>query len=195
MNIFIQLFLMFVKLSLFSFGGGYVMIPIMMEELEKNKLLDPSQVADLIALAGMSPGAVAVNAAVALGYEVNSSFGVLSAFLGIAIPCAIVVITAATYFFKIYNSSALKAALYGLRPVITGIIVYAAVKISLKNSIFFSHNLPIIKKGINIFYKDLHLFELKSLIIIVVSFFIMSKTKIHPILVIISGAFVGIMLF
>ncbi len=189
-----QLFLMFAKLSLFSFGGGYVMIPIMLQELEKNKWATSADVTDIVALAGMSPGPVAVNAAVGLGYKVAGLQGVFAAFLGIAVPCAVVVILVAMFFFKVYEHPMVKGALYGLRPVITGIIVYAAVKIAINNGIVAAHE-GVIESGINMNYGGMHIFELKSLIMVLVVFVILTKTKIHPIFVIIASGLLGIFLF
>ncbi len=190
----IQLFLMFAKLSLFSFGGGYVMIPIMLQELEKNKWATAADVTDIVALAGMSPGPVAVNAAVGLGYKVAGLGGVIAAFLGIAVPCAVVVILVAMFFFKVYDHPMVKGALYGLRPVITGIIIYAAVKIAIKNGIVAAHE-GIIESGININYGAIQLFEVKSIIMALIAFFVLTRTKTHPIFVIISAGVLGILLF
>lgn len=200
MNIMLNLFVMFAKLSAFSFGGGYVMIPIMMQELEKNGLIDPAKVTDVVAIAGMSPGPVAVNAAVGLGYYVSKlnnmgAWGILPAFLGIAIPCAIIVIVVATFFFNVYKNQNVQAALYGLRPAIAGIVLYAAAKLAISNGIFFSHVDKLIKTGYNIILLGQHIVELKSLVMFVVAFLLLTKTKLHPIFLIIASGITGIILF
>src|SRR5690554_4040648 len=118
MPILIKIFLMFAKLSVFSFGGGYVMFPMLLDDIEHNGILTTRQITDVIAIAGMSPGAVAVNAAVGTGFKVEGVAGVIMAFLGIAIPCAVIVIIVASFFFRVYNHVLVKHALYGLRPVI-----------------------------------------------------------------------------
>lgn len=200
MNMMTTLFIMFAKLSAFSFGGGYVMIPIMMQELEKNGLIDPSKVTDVVAIAGMSPGPVAVNAAVGLGYYVSQinnmgAWGILPAFLGIALPCAIIVIVAATFFFNVYKNKHVQAALYGLRPAIAGIVLYAAVKLAMGNGIFFSHIDTLIKIGYNVIMRGYHIAEVKSLVIFAATFLLLTKTKIHPIFLILSAGIAGIFLF
>jgi len=200
MSIMTTLFLMFAKLAAFSFGGGYVMIPIMMQELEKNQLIDPSKVTDVVAIAGMSPGPVAVNAAVGLGYYVSQlnnmgAWGILPAFLGIALPCAIIVIVVATFFFNVYKNKHIQAALYGLRPAIAGIVLYAAAKLAMTNGIFFSHIDKLIKTGYNIIISAHHIVEVKSLVIFAVTFILLAKSKIHPIFLIIASGIAGIFLF
>jgi chromate transporter len=186
---------MFVKLSTFSFGGGYVMIPIMLSELEKNRLIDVSQVTDIVAIAGMSPGPVALNAAVGLGYRVAGFQGALASALGILIPNFIIVILAAMFFFKIYKSKHVTSAFYGLRPVVTGIILYAAISLALKNGIFAANTKNLMSTGYNIIVNGVQIFEVKSMILIIGSFLTLFKTKIHPIYIIISCAIVGTVIF
>ena len=199
-NIMLTLFLMFTKISAFSFGGGYVMIPIMMQELEKNHLIDPSKVADVVSIAGMSPGPVAVNAAVGLGYYVSQinnmgAWGILPAFLGIALPCAIIVIVVATFFFNVYKNQYVQAALYGLRPAIAGIVLYAAAKLAITDGIFFSQLDKLIKSGYNIIISQHQIVEVKSLAIFAVTLLLLTKSKIHPIFLIIASGIAGIFLF
>lgn len=191
----IKLFLMFVKLSMFSFGGGYVMIPIMLQELEKNAWASAADVADVVAIAGMCPGPVAVNASVGIGYKVAGIKGVIAAFLGVALPCAIIVILVATFFFKVYKNPNVQYALYGLRPVITGIIFYASVKLALKNGMLFSAKNTLLSNGYNIMLKGQHLFEVKSILLALTSFILLTKTKIHPIVIIIGSGILGYILF
>ena len=171
------------------------MIPILINELEANGWANASQLTDIVAIAGMSPGPISVNSAVAIGYKVAGIPGMISAFLGIAIPCAIVVIITATFFFKIYKHQMVKAALYGLRPAITGIILFAAAGLSLKNGIIAAAPDKLIINGCNIFIGGAQIFELKSLIIAAAAFLILVKTKIHPICVITVSGIVGMIIF
>ena len=195
MPLLIQLFLMFAKLSAFAFGGGYVMFPMLIKEIEKNGLLTTSELTDILAIAGMSPGAVAVNAAVGTGFKLAGLPGAVASFLGIAIPCAIIVIVVATFFFKVYEHHLVKSVLYGLRPVITGIILYAAFKIASGNSIIASSSDKIIEDGWNLIISGTHLFEVKSILIAAISFLVLIKTKIHPVMIILAAGITGIFVF
>ncbi len=195
MNILIELFLMFAKLSVFSFGGGYVMFPMLMSELESNKIATVAQMTEVIAIAGMSPGPVAVNAAVGLGYKVAGFPGVFAAFLGIALPCAIIVILVASFFFKVYKHPVVRSILNVLGPVITGIIFYAAVGIALKNGIVFAGQDSVIEGGWNVYASGRQLFEVKSILIAAGAFFLLVKTKVHPIFIIVGSGILGAILF
>ncbi|HWR45625.1 chromate transporter [Sporomusa sp.] len=187
-----QLFQLFLKLSLLCFGGGYVMIPIMMEAIERNRWVSAQGMTDTIAIAAMSPGPVAVNAAVGLGYQINGFAGAAAAFLGILIPCILVVVLAAVYFLKCNSHPAAQGILYGLRAVIPGIILVAALKMAIENGIIFSaHG---IAHGINIAISSWN-FEIKSIMIMVLSVILLIKTKIPPIFLIIASGLCGLVLF
>ncbi|MCX8130981.1 MAG: chromate transporter [Clostridia bacterium] len=195
MELLFKLFIMFAKLSAFAFGGGYVMIPSLIKASETNGWATASELTDVIAIAGMSPGPVAVNAAVGYGYKVAGFPGAVASFLGIAIPCALIVITVAAFFFRVYNYPKVQAALYGLRPVITGIILYAAVSLALKNSIIAAAPDKLISDGINITASGFQLFEAKSLVITALTLGILMKTKIQPIFLILGSGVLGVLIF
>ncbi len=190
-----KLALLFAKLCVFAFGGGYVMIPIMLHELEANHWASVSELTDVVAIAGVSPGPIAVNAAIGLGYKVAGFPGAIAAFLGILIPNSLLVIVVAIFFFKICTHPRVKDMFYGLKPAIVGIILYAAASFALKNGILHPANGNLIKNGLNIALPGIYLFELKSVIIAALAFFVMFKTKVHPIFVIIASGIIGVLLF
>jgi chromate transporter len=190
-----KLFIMFAKLCAFAFGGGYVMIPSLIKASETNGWATASELTDVIAIAGMSPGPVAINAAVGYGYKVAGFPGAVASLLGIAIPCAVIVIIVAAFFFKVYHYPKVQAALYGLRPVVTGIILYAAVSLAMKNSIIAASADKLIPHGIHIAALGHQLFEAKSLVITIVTFGILVRTKVQPILLIFAFGVLGVFIF
>ena len=187
--------MIFAKLYPFSFGGGYVMIPIMMDELVNNNWATISELTDIVAIAGMAPGSVAINTAIGLGYKVGGFPGAIASFLGIAVPTTILVVLGATFFFKIYKHPKVKSAFYGMRPVITGIIIYAAVSLALNNGVIAASDEKMIMNGWNISVAGVNLFEAKSVLITIASMALLIKTKIHPIFVIIGAGILGILIF
>lgn len=196
--IYLKIFLLFFKLSLLSFGGGYVLIPIMLESLEEQNLATTAEVTDLVALAGMSPGPVAVNAAVAVGFKIAGFPGAAAAFLGIAAPCIILVILASMFFFSFYKKKTVQNAMYGLRPVVTGIILFAAFNMAIRNGIIAKSMETLettIVKGFYMGTSNTPFFEIKSLLISITTFLLLVFTKVHPIVIIICAGIAGIMLF
>ncbi len=195
MRLLLELFLMFMKLSAFAFGGGYVMIPSLLQQSEARHWATGGELSNVVALAGMAPGPVAMNAAVGYGYHVAGLPGAAAAFLGIAIPCVVIVIAAATFFFKIYMHPVVKGILNGLRPTITGIIIYAAVSLAVKNGIIAFTDKSVIKNGFNISVSGVGLLEIKSMAISVITYTLLLKTKIHPVFIIFASGILGIIVF
>ena len=195
MEILVGIFWLFAKLSLFSFGGGFVMVPPAIAEIEANHWATAAELTNTVAIATMAPGPVGVNLAVGLGYKVGGLPGAGAAFLGITLPTTVLVVFVALFFFKIYKHPLVSAAFYGLRPAITGIILYAAISLALKNGILFAANDRILDSGINVIFNGWHFFEAKSLVITAATFFLLAKNKLAPLVLILISGIIGIMVF
>jgi chromate transporter len=190
----IRLFMICAKLSCFSFGGGYVMIPLMLGELQNSNLY-VANITNVIAIAGFSPGPVAVNAAVGLGYDVASFLGSMAAFLGMFLPNIVLVIIAALFFNKIYRYRYVQAAFSGLRPVVTGIILYAAISLSIQNRIVDLDGLSTITNGLYFSLFSHPVLEIKSLLIVIMTFSLLMYNKKNMMLVLVLGGVSGILIF
>lgn len=195
MNDLIGIFLLFVKISMFSFGGGYVAFPIISGANASYNWMPDSELSNILSLAGMSPGPVALNAAVGVGYRVAGIPGIIAAFLGIAVPCAVIVIATATFFFKVYHHPSVNSVLYVLRPVITGVILYAGISFAMKNGIFMFNSSAAVNGGWNVGVSTINLFEIKSILLALVTMVLLMKTKVHPISIIIASGILGIFIF
>lgn len=171
------------------------MVPIAMKEFEANGWATTAQLTDIVAIATMSPGPVGVNLAVGIGYKVAGIPGVVASFLGITLPTIILIILVSTFFVKIYKHPLSVSAFYGLRPVITGVIIYAAVSLAIKNSIIFADSDKIIANGYNLIVNNMQLFEAKSVLIMLAAFLLLLKTKITPVLIILASGLIGVMVF
>lgn len=184
-----KLFFIFFKLGFFSFGGGYSMIPLVEQELNAYgiKLL-PEAISNITAIAGIAPGPVGVNLSIGFGYELAGFIGVIAAFIGVTLPSLITVIIVASIFEKIYNSQYFEWALMGLKPIVVGIIAFAAINMAMKNGIAFAST-PI-QNSYNLTVFNYH-FNVISLLLLIVSFFIIVKVKIHPFFMILVGAIFG----
>lgn len=123
----LSLFWIFFKIGLFSIGGGYAMIPLMQQELVHAGYMTLSEVTDMVAISQMTPGPVAVNAATFAGMRTMGVGGAVVATLGVVLPCAIVSMLAARFFFKAMDSRLVQGALYGMRPVVVSLITAAMI--------------------------------------------------------------------
>lgn len=190
--IYLKLLFTFVKIGLFSFGGGYAMIPLIQKEIETNGWLSSSEFIDIIAVAEMTPGPIAVNSATFVGYKTAGFLGGLSATLGVTLPSLILILAVSYIFFK-YQSHPLKVMVfYGIRPVITGLILAASIFVA-QTSLFWSKlSLVTIKQ---VFINPLEIINIGSIIIFLATILALKKYKMNPILTILGAGALGILFF
>ncbi|WNR43114.1 chromate transporter [Paenibacillus roseipurpureus] len=174
-----QLFLTFLKIGCMSFGGGYAMIPLIQHEVETHHWLSTEQFAQSVALAGMAPGPIATNTATLIGYKADGLGGAAVATLGMVLPSLVIVLLISSFFYKIYHSQAVHTTFYGLRPVVTGLIVYAAIHFGFGNRAADFMNWQVTV----------------TLFIAAGVFLLVHKYKWHPLATILLSALVGIAIF
>jgi len=122
----IELFSIFFKIGLFSFGGGYAMIPMIRNEIVSRGWLTAEGFANIVGIAEMTPGPIAINMATFVGFKTIGFFGSVAATLGVVMPSVLLILLISKIFFK-YQSHPIKQGLfYGMRPVIVGLILSAA---------------------------------------------------------------------
>ncbi len=120
------LFITFLKIGAFTFGGGYAMIPMIQKELvEKKRWLTEEDVLEIVAIAESTPGPIAVNSATFVGYRVGGFRGALCATIGVVLPafCVISLISLALRQFQ--ENKAVQYAFYGIRAGVLALIVRA----------------------------------------------------------------------
>ncbi|HOJ09088.1 MAG TPA: chromate transporter [Clostridiales bacterium] len=186
------LLLTFFKIGLFSFGGGYAMIPLIEKEIESHGWLTASEFVDIIAIAEMTPGPIAVNSATFVGYKTAGVFGGFFATLGVSLPSFIIILVVSQFFFRYRNHPLNNAVFYGVRPVISGLIFSASIFVS-KTALFkeiavtnFFHNL-----ALNI----LKVINPGGILILAITLFCLIKLKMHPVLTIVISGIAGIVLY
>jgi chromate transporter len=187
-----NLFLTFSKVSVLGFGGGYAIIPLLMAETDQHHWIVAGQMLDTIAIAAMSPGPVAANAAIGIGLLAAGPWGIIMACLGTLLPCLLLVWCVAVFFQKANQNIVVQNCLYGLKAVIPGIIFYAALKMGIQDQIFFVR-IPL-SRGWDIFAGQWH-FDGQSILLLLLVWFFLTKTKLHPILLLIISAFAGVVFF
>lgn len=125
-----QMFITFFKIGAFTFGGGYAMIPIIQEEMvSKKKWIDENEFLDAIAVAQGSPGPVAVNTSIYVGYRVKGLPGALMAALGTVLPSFIIILLIAKFFYQYRDNPILDKIFLGIRPAIVALILSAVYKL------------------------------------------------------------------
>jgi chromate transporter len=171
--ILVRIFLEFFKIGLFTFGGGYAMIPLIEKEIvNKYHWLTTEQFVDLIAIAEITPGPIAVNSATFVGYKVAKFWGALLATLGVVLPSFLIIWGIASVFFSYQNNQIVQAVFKGLRPAILGLIIVAALSIT-----------------------KIAITDYKSILILIFVVAGIWILKIHPILALAVSAIIGFIFF
>ncbi|MGL5730731.1 MAG: chromate transporter [Bacteroidales bacterium] len=167
--IYLKLFLVYFKIGLFGFGGGYAILSLIQHEVvEVNQWVTTEEFTDILAISQMTPGPVGINSATYIGYQVTGSvWGAIVATLATVLPSFIIVILIARFFFAFRNNKWIKGAFEGIRPAAVGMIASAAI---------------MLMNGTNFI-------DWISVAICVLSFVAMYFMKLHPIwIIILSGA-------
>lgn len=134
---YLELFLSFCKVGLFSIGGGYAALPLIQEQVVTSTgWLTMEQFADIITISQMTPGPIALNAASFVGIQVAGQFGVLQGILGAIIatagcifPSFVIVLFVAYMYYKYRSLSVIDGILYGIRPAVVSLIASAGLGI------------------------------------------------------------------
>lgn len=182
--IYLKLFLEFFKIGLFTFGGGYAMIPLIKEVVLKYNWLTEEQFYSFIGVCEATPGPIAVNMATYVGSIKCGFLGSLVASLGVVLPSFIIIILVITVLKKLLVSKIFKNALKGIKPVVIALVLSAGI-------VMFAKNLGYI--SISVFSFDyLSLIIFGVICVIYYGFKILFKKKINPIIIIIISGVLGV---
>lgn len=168
--ILVKLFLSFLKIGTFSFGGGYAMIPFIQKEIiDNNGWLTVSNFMDIIGISQMTPGPVAINSATFVGFKVAGIMGSIFATIGVITTSFILVSIVSRTLNKFKDSKVLKAALLGMRPILIALILQAFFNLS----------------------KEAYV-DIKSVVVTLIIAGMLLSKKIHPIISIVFSGVLGI---
>ncbi len=125
-----KLFLTFLKLGAFTFGGGYAMIPLIQKEMvEKHKWITDEEMLDMFAIAESTPGVIAVNTATFVGYKVGGILGALLATIAITTPAFLIISVISLIFTQFLALEWVSYAFSGIRVAVVVLIINAALKL------------------------------------------------------------------
>lgn len=188
--LFLKLFLSFFKIRLFSFGGGYSMIPLLQSELVYDQeWMSSAEFTNIVALSQMTPGPIGINAATYCGYTAVHNAGMdgalcilgsATATLALILPSFIIMILICRIFMRYMNTSQMQNIMSGLRPAIVGLVAAAALLM------MNSENFSSVKVNPWQFWISVFIFA--------ATFIGTRVLKINPIRMICWAAFAGLML-
>jgi chromate transporter len=169
----LDIFITFFKIGLFSFGGGYAMLPLIQQEVTiAHTWVTTTEFIDIVAISQITPGPIAINSATYIGFKTAGILGSSVATIGVVMPSIIIMIIISRFFFKFKNNKYVEYAFLGLRPSTVGLIAAAAILVAYGSFI-----------------------DYKSVIIFVLAFAASYKFKADPILLTAVAALVGYVLY
>ena len=187
--IFLELFYTFLKIGLFSFGGGYGMLSVIQGEVvTRHGWLSAAEFTDIVAVSQMTPGPIGINSATYVGYTavLNSGapewlavMGSLVASFAVMLPSIVLMLVVSRFFMKYSKHGSVEAVFKGLRPAVVGLIASAALLLMTEENFGSSSETPLQ------FWVSVALF--------VAAFVAMKFFKISPILILVlAGVFGGV---
>ena len=173
--IYLQLFISFLQIGAFSFGGGYAAMPLIQNQVvQVHPWLSQSEFIDLLTISQMTPGPIGINSATYVGYAVTHSvWGAVLATVAVCLPSFILVLLISYFFAKCKDNKYIKAAMSGLLPMSVALIASAALLMMNRENFI----------------------DYKSIGIFAGAFLITWKWDLHPILLICLAGLVGVILY
>ncbi len=182
--IYLQLFIEFFLIGLFTFGGGYAMIPLVRETVLENGWLTEAQFYDFIGVCESTPGPIAVNMATFVGSDQAGVLGSICATLGVVLPSFIIILIIAIISGKFLKNKYVQRALKGIKAVVLGLIISTGLVFVIKTFGFVSFN--------EFNFNLISTIILTLLFIIYYGYSFIRKKKINAILLIAISAILGI---
>ena len=165
-----NLFITFSRIGLFTFGGGYAMLPMLQKEVvEKAGWATESEIMDYFAVGQCTPGVIAVNTATFIGYKNRGIIGAIFATLGLVFPSLIIIMILASFLQSFSTLPLVQSAFAGIRIAVIALIIDTVIKL-FKSSI-----------------KDI-----LGIIICLLAFILSAFLNISPVYIVISAALLGL---
>ncbi len=169
MKILFELFITFFKIGLFTFGGGYAMIPLIEKEVVDNKKwVLKDDIYNYFAISQSFPGAIAINSSTLIGYKIKGVAGAIISTLGVILPSYIIITIIAMTFTYFINNNYVKSVFLGINAAVIFLLLTASIKLT--------------KSSVKSYF---------SVFILIMSFIFM-LIRINPIFIIMSAIIIGI---
>ena len=132
---YLKLFLVFFKVGLFSFGGGYAILPLMQHEVvDVNKWISFHEFMEIVAVSQITPGPISINLATRVGYRIVQTIGSTIATFSVVLPSIIIMTIIVVFLKKFSNLPVVKRTFAALRITVVGLILAAAVALFVKDN-------------------------------------------------------------
>ena len=173
-----NIFLVFMKIGAFTIGGGYAMIPIIKDELDKRHWIDEDELPDIIALAQSAPGILAVNVSIFTGYNICEVKGSIAATIGSVLPSFLIILAIAMAFSNFQDNPLVIRIFKGIRPVVVSLIAAPMISMARKsNSTWWAWLISGLSLVAVAFLRISPIYIIMVLIVLAVTFTMMKERK------------------
>ena len=121
-----NIFLLFTRVALFSWGGGAASLALMQRETTAAGWITPAEFADAVAVGNALPGPIAPQVSAYVGYKLAGVPGAIAAVIGTVVPATVLMLVMIVFFFNIKDSKTVKSMLAAVRPVVVGLLIWTA---------------------------------------------------------------------
>jgi len=200
-TIFIQLFITFFVIGIFTFGGGYAMLSLIQAQVVvAHAWIDESTFTDIVAISQMTPGPIGINCATYVGYDVLAKTGAghllcilgsLSATVAVVLPSFIIVLAIVKMYAKLNHNAIFEGVMSWLRPAVVGLIGAAAIILIFNSTwsgtpLFSQYDIKVVSENFP---------DWKSWALFAGAFISSLWFKANPILIIILGGIAGLLIY
>lgn len=179
--IYLELFWTFLKIGAFTFGGGYAMLPLIQAEVAAHSWMSATDLVNFVAISESTPGPFAINISTYVGMETAGLPGAVCSTFGVVLPSFVIILIVAQCYERFKQSRVVKGCMSGLKPAVIGMI--GAAILSVAQTVFFPDGLH---------FSSIATYPFVTSLVIFVPSFILIFRKVHPILVILLSAVLGI---
>lgn len=183
--ILLELFWSFFQIGLFSIGGGYAAMPLIQYQVvDLHPWLSIQQFADIMTIAEMTPGPIAINSATFVGIQVAGIPGAVIATMGCVFPSCVIVMTLAYVYYRFRGLTVVQGVLVGLRPAVIAMIASAGISLLIM-ALYGEQNIP----------ADIFCVDYIALTIFVIGFYVLRKWKVNPMYIMAGAGAAGVILY
>jgi chromate transporter len=184
MKLLLEIFVLFTRVALFSWGGGPASLALMQREVVDAEWVTNEEFADAVAVGNALPGPIAPQVSAFVGYKLSGIWGAVSAAMGTVLPTTLLMLVMVAYFFSVKDSPTVAAMLKAVRPVVVGLLLWTAY--TMAYSVF---SVSKIGWGSGLVQ------NWDKVTIAIVAFALLTLTEINPVWLVIAGAILGFIVY
>lgn len=179
--IYLELFINFLKIGAFTFGGGYAMLPLIQEQVTAHGWLTDEEIINFVAVSESTPGPIAINVSTYVGMETGGLLGAFCATLGVVLPSFVLLLIIARCFGRFQENRVISGCMSGLRPAVIGLIAVSVV--STGKTVLFPYGI-----SASLYFA----YPFMVFVLIFAVMLVLALKNVHPVILIFMSGMMGV---